>query len=64
MTFKLSKRLILLQNRLCEHVTEDAHFFLFPDSVMKFTQVRAEINAFAFLSKLQSGDDRLQSQSE
>lgn len=38
MTFKLSKRLILLQNRLREHITGDAHFFWFPDSVIKFTK--------------------------
>lgn len=31
---------------------------------IKFTQVRAEINAFAFSSKCQTGDDRLYSQSE
>lgn len=34
------------------------------DSVIKFTQVRAEINAFAFFSKCQSEDDRLYSQFE
>lgn len=56
---KAWKMLILLWNRLCEHVTGAAYFFLFPDSVIKLTQVRAEINAFAFSSKCQSGDDRL-----
>lgn len=39
-------------------------FLLIPDSVIKFTQVGAEINAFAFSAKCQSGDDRLYSKFE
>lgn len=48
MTFKLSKRLILLQNKLCENITGNAHFFWFHDSVIKFTPVRAEMNVLLF----------------